>query len=190
MVSIAVQADGNIVIAGEAFPSGANGDPQFAIVRLLGGDGGGTPPTISVADANVVEGDAGSVLMSFTLTLSSPSPGGIGVTAQTDLGSAAPNVDYTPTGAFLTFDQGVSSVAFQVPVIGDVAVEGGETFLVQLSDAAGATIADGTAVGTIIDDDAGVPPEEVQPVPTLDLLALWLLTALCAAVAFLTLRRG
>ncbi len=133
-----------------------------------------------MGDASVVEGDAGMTLMNFIVTLSAPSPGGVGVTAQTDLGSAAPNVDYTPTGAFLTFDQGVSTVNFQVPVIGDLVDEPDETFLVRLIDPAGATIADGVATGTIINDDTS-GTVEARPLPGPGALALGLLAALLAA---------
>ena len=40
-----------------------------------------------------------------------------------------------------------------VDIKGDVLAEGNETFTVNLSNPAGATIADGTAIGTIVNDD-------------------------------------
>ncbi len=179
--AVALQADGAVVLAGIDYGASATGtDDQFLVVRLQGGGAAGGPLTFSVGDASVVEGDAGTTLMNFIVTLSAPSPGGVGVTAQTDLGSAAPNVDYTPTGAFLTFDQGVSTVNFQVPVIGDLVDEPDETFLVRLIDPAGATIADGVATGTIINDDTS-GTVEARPLPGPGALALGLLAALLAA---------
>lgn len=178
--AVAVQADGDIVLAGIDYGAAGGGDDQFLVVRLQGGGGVGGLPSLSVADASLVEGDSGSSLMSFTITLSAPSPGGIGVTAQTDLGSATPNVDYVPTGAFLTFGQGVSTVNFLVPVIGDLVPEPDETFLVRLSDAAGASIANGIATGTIIDDD--VPAgAQAQALPGPGAFALGLLALLLVA---------
>lgn len=180
--AVAVQADGAIVLAGVDRGSAGDGDDQFLVVRLQGGGEPPPLPTLSVADASVTEGDAGTVMMTFTVTLSAPSPGGVGVMAQSDLGSATPNVDYVPTGTFLTFDEGVSSVLFQVPVIGDLAVEGDETFLARLGDATGATIADGVATGTIVDDDTAAPVV-AQPVPAAGLPALGLLGLLLALAA-------
>ncbi len=181
--AVAVQADGAIVLAGADFGgSSTGGDDRFVVVRLQGGAGGGAPLSLSVADASVTEGDAGTTLMNFTVTLSAPSPGGIGVTAQTDLGTATPNVDYAPTGAFLAFAQGVSTRTFQVPVAGDLVDEGDETFLVRLSDAAGATIGDGVATGTIIDDDSA-GAVEVHAVPGPGALALGVLAILLGAAA-------
>ncbi len=179
--ALALQADGAIVLAGVDLGSaGSSSDDQFLVVRLEGGAGGEPPRTLSIADATLVEGDAGNALMAFTLTLSSPSPGGIGVTVQSDLGTATPNVDYVPTGALLTFDAGVSSLVFQVPVIGDLDDEDDETFLARLSGAAGAVIGDGVATGTIIDDDAG-EPLVVQPLPVDGRFAL---VVLCMLLAF------
>lgn len=183
IAAAAVQGDGAIVLAGvDRGETAADGDDRFLVVRLLGT---GEPPpayTLSIADASVGEGDAGTVMMEFTVTLSAPSPGGIGVTAQTDVGSAEPNLDYTPTGTFLTFDEGVDHVVFQVPVIGDLDVEGEETFLARLIDPAGAAIADGVATGTIVDDDVAAPVA-AQPVPTGGVPALALLGVLLALVA-------
>ena len=186
--AVAVQADGAIVLAGTDFGASATGnDDRYLVVRLQGGSGGGTPLVLSVADSNLVEGDAGTTLMSFVVSLSAASPGGIGVTVQTDLGSAAPNVDYVPTGVFLTFDAGVSTRTFQVPVLGDLDDEADETFLVRLSGAADATIGDGVATGTIVDDDAagGV---EVHAVPGPGVFALGVLVAL-VCVASMRARR-
>jgi|GEM_PF-1899063 len=188
IAATAVQTDGAIVLAGvDRGETAADGDDRFLVVRLLGG--GGPPPayTLSIADAGIVEGDAGTALMAFTVTLSAPSPGGIGVTAQTDIGSAEPNLDYVPTGTFLTFDEGVDRVVFQVPVIGDLDVEGDETFVARLLDPAGAAIADGVATGTIVDDDVAVPVA-AQPVPAGGMPALGLLGALLAVVAARRLR--
>src|SRR5690606_35731998 len=96
--AIALQADGAIVLAGyDEAAGGSGGSDRFLVARIEGGAGGGPGPrVVSIADANLVEGDAGSALMGFTLTLSAPSDGSVAVDVATDLGTAAPNVDYVP----------------------------------------------------------------------------------------------
>src|SRR5207302_1174378 len=53
----------------------------------------------------------------------------------------------------LTFVPGTTVQTITVPVVGDAAVEGNESFTVILSGAVNATIADGQGSGTIYDDD-------------------------------------
>jgi hypothetical protein len=77
-----------------------------------------------------------------------------------------------------------------VQVVGDTAIEGNETFVVNLSNAANATIATPQGTGTIINDDAnGVPPVPPTDIPTLSQWALMLLALLLAGSAILPSRR-
>lgn len=187
--AVALQADGAIVVGGYDIPGGATNDRYFA-ARIEGG-GGGAAPTFSIANSSLIEGDFGSSLMSFTISLSSASPGGISVDVGTDIGTATPNVDYTPTTAVgLTFPTGATSATFQVPVIGDTDVEPDETFLVRLSNPVGATIADGEATGTIIDDDAVGPGPSVQELPGPGALALGVLGLMLLGVGVAASLRG
>ena len=57
----------------------------------------------------------------------------------------------------MTFAPGVLSQQVQVSVTGDTAVESNETFTLTLSNPVSATIADGSALGTITNDDVAVP---------------------------------
>ena len=50
---------------------------------------------------------------------------------------------------------GVTSKTFTVGIKGDSVAEPNETFFVNVSSVAGATLADGQAVGTITNDDGG-----------------------------------
>src|SRR5256885_2100047 len=52
------------------------------------------------------------------------------------------------------FRSGVTAQTVSIPVIGDTAFEPNETFLVTLSQATNATIADPEGLGTIVNDDA------------------------------------
>jgi hypothetical protein len=145
-----------------------------AVGRILNDDqgGGGTTPTISIGDASVVEGNAGgnanATIVTFAVTLSAPNPGPGNITVQYATAAAAigspatggincaADVDYrsvSPTT--LTFLPGATTptTAATVAVCGDTLVEAAEGFLVNLANPAGAAIADGQAIGTIIDDD-------------------------------------
>jgi chitinase len=121
-------------------------------------DGGstGTPatPSLSIADMSVTEGNSGTKLMTFTVTLSAAATGPVTVAYSTANGTASAGSDYVAKSGTLTFAAGETSKTINVNVKGDTAAEGTETFTVRLADAAGATIADGSATGTIIDNDA------------------------------------
>ena len=64
--------------------------------------------------------------------------------------------DYVPVSGTLSFDRRTKSRTVTVQVSGDTVDELDETIQVVLSNPSGATIADGTGVGTILDDDS--PP--------------------------------
>jgi uncharacterized delta-60 repeat protein len=184
--ALALQPDGAIVVAGQH--RAASAEDQFFVARLQGGNGGALP-NVSIADASLVEGDAGSNLVSFTVSLSAPSDGSVTVDVATDVGPATPGMDYQPTTASLAFPVGASAALFQVPVFGDTDAEPDETFLVRLSNPVGAVVGNATATGIIIDDDAGVPPSAAQPAPAAGVPALLLLVVLLMLVAMSQRRR-
>ena len=66
----------------------------------------------------------------------------------------SPAATTPPTSGTLTFAAGVTSQTLSVPVSGDALYEADESFSVALSAASGATIADGSGLGTIANDDA------------------------------------
>jgi len=111
-------------------------------------------PALSINDVTVTEGNSGATNALFTLSLSAPSGQNVTVNIATQDGTATAGVDYVPQAGTVTFPPGTISLAVAVPVFGDVLGEPNETFLVNLSGAANATIADGQGQGTIIDDDA------------------------------------
>ena len=115
-----------------------------------------TQPSFAVADASADEGDA----ITFTVTRSGAMDNAVSVKWNTkadssDGASAASTSDYTAvtTAQTLSFAKGVSSRTFTVATTEDVLAEGNETFLVELTEAVGATIATAQATGTINDDD-------------------------------------
>ena len=104
------------------------------------------PPAISIADAEANEGDA----MVFDVTLSRASQNRITVDYATDPRTSA---DFAPVSGTLTFPAGATSARISVRTLQDSHDEGRETFRVLLSNAVGATIADGAATGTIVNED-------------------------------------
>src|SRR6185295_16536074 len=72
-------------------------------------------------------------------------------------GTATAGSDYASASGTLTFAAGETTKTIVVPITGDTTVESNETFTVSLAAASGATIADGSAVGTIVNNDAAPP---------------------------------
>jgi hypothetical protein len=131
-------------------PTNATIADTFAIVTITDDD---APPALSVNDVAITEGDAGTAPLAFTISLSAPSGKTVTVNVATGGGSATARTDYVPTTATLSIPAGATTAAASVPIRGDATDENNETFNLSLSSPTNATIADGTGVGTIIDDD-------------------------------------
>ena len=119
-------------------------------------------PSISVADVSIAEGDAGETQLAFTVLLSTPTITAVSVNYSIVEGTAKHGNDFDPiTGTVVipasTATQGFNSARVAVNIKGDIVPEGNETLLLRLSGAVNATIADGEAVGTILDDDQTPP---------------------------------
>jgi hypothetical protein len=114
-------------------------------------------PAISVDDVSVEEGNSGATAANFTLHLSLPSPQPVSVDYSTIDGDALAGSDYIPTNGTVVFAVGQTTQTVTVLVIGDLINEADEQFFLELSNPTNATIAQGEAVGTILNDD---------PVPT------------------------
>lgn len=110
-------------------------------------------PRLSIADVSKKEGNAGTSLFVFTVSLSSPSPVAVTASFATADGSAKALEDYDASTGALAFSPGETTKAIAVVVKGDRKLELNEVFQVNLSDAAGAFVARGQASGTILNDD-------------------------------------
>jgi glucose/arabinose dehydrogenase len=139
-------------------PTGATIGAATATGSIVSDD---TPPTVSIADASVVEGNSGSATAQFAVTLSAP-PGAAVVTVEyaTANGTAIAPADFTAAAGTLTFTGTTTTQMVSVTIIGDTLPELNESFGVALANPSNATIADGSAVGTIVTDDAPPPTEE------------------------------
>ncbi|WP_390847153.1 beta strand repeat-containing protein [Anabaena cylindrica] len=111
------------------------------------------PPSISVSDVSIIEGDNGEKLAIFTANLSEVSTRDISVNYTTADGTATAGSDYTATNGTLTFAPGETTKTVSVQIIGDALIESDETFNINLSNATNATIADAIGVGTILNND-------------------------------------
>jgi chitinase len=110
---------------------------------------------ISVADAAIAEGNSGTKLLTFTVSLSQASAAAVTYTIATSNGTATAGSDYVArTLVGETIPAGMTSRTFDVTLNGDTAVEPGESFTVTLSAVVGAAIADPQATGLIQNDDA------------------------------------
>ena len=111
------------------------------------------PPTLSVADAEVEEGEGAE--LRFVVELSRAVDETVTVDYATSDGSATAGVDYTKTAGTLTFNPGETAHKVAVEVLDDAHDEGSETVTLTLSNATPARvkIADATATGTITNTD-------------------------------------
>jgi hypothetical protein len=112
-----------------------------------------TLPQISINDVSVAEGNSGTKLATFTVSLSNPSSASITVKYATADGTATAGSDYVSASGTLTFAAGTTSQTVSVTINGDTAVEANEMFNVNLSAPTNSTIARATGTGTILNDD-------------------------------------
>jgi hypothetical protein len=125
------------------------------------GDGTGTGTittddlvSLSIADASGLEGTATVKKVSFTVTMSQASAANVTFKATTTNGTAIAPGDFTAfTNKAFTITAGQTTKTVAVTIVRDANVEPNETFTITLSSPVGATISDGTAIGTITNDD-------------------------------------
>jgi Ca2+-binding RTX toxin-like protein len=112
-------------------------------------------PALSIADVTVLEGASpGYVLV--TVALSSPAPSaGVTVQVRSAYGSAD-RKDFSTVNQSVTIAGGLSSATVTVWITNDRTREGTESFTLSLSSPLRATIADGTALITILDDESAL----------------------------------
>ncbi|MBL0027668.1 MAG: lamin tail domain-containing protein [Rhodanobacteraceae bacterium] len=111
-------------------------------------------PSLSINDVALSEGNSGTTAFVFTVSMNvAPSSGSVTVDYATANGSASAGTDFTAASGSLSFDAANLTRTITVNVTGETAVEQDESFFVNLSNPAGATIADGQGLGTIVDDD-------------------------------------
>ena len=115
-------------------------------------------PSLSVADAQTLEGNSGTKTLAFTVTATRNGfVGPISARVNTANITATAGSDYVAVvGGTLTIPAGQNSATFNVTINGDTIVEANETFGVTLSapTSANTTFGRASATGTITNDDA------------------------------------
>jgi Calx-beta domain len=118
-------------------------------------------PLITISDATVTEGNTGTRIITFTVTLSAASTQAVTVAYSTANGSASAGTDYQAASDTLIFTPRETSKTITILVNGDRAAEPTENFVVNLGSATNGFIADGQAIGTIVDDEPRISITDV-----------------------------
>jgi cysteine-rich repeat protein len=111
-------------------------------------------PSLSINNASLSEGNSGTQTMTFTVSLSAPASNVVNFNVSTANNTATAGSDYlaVPVTA-QSIPAGTTSKPISVTINGDTAIEPNETFFINVSSVNGATVADPTGVGTIVNDD-------------------------------------
>ena len=106
---------------------------------------------VSVADASA--GEAPGATLDFRVTLDAVQTSAVSVRYATSDGTASAGADYVARRGAVRFGAGETAKTVSIEVLDDAHDDTGETMTLTLSAPFGATIADGTATGTIINTD-------------------------------------
>lgn len=116
------------------------------------------PPTVTIEDVTLNEGNSGSANAVLAVSLSAVSVNTVTVNYATANDSALAGSDYTAASDTLVFSPGQTTKNISVPVTGDTTFEGNEIFSVNLTSATNAIIADSQGHVRINNDDSAPQP--------------------------------
>lgn len=120
--------------------------PQPLTLTLINDD----IPVVTVANAQVIEGNSGTTAMTFPITLTTAAAIPVQASYFTSDGTATGGEDYQPTQGTVIFEPGIAQRSVTVNVIGDTNFEANETLTLTVTPAGGTAA---TATGTITNDD-------------------------------------
>ena len=118
---------------------------------------------INIADVTVTEGEGATVV--FTVTLDAEVTAPVTVNYATENATATAGTDYTAVSGTLLIPHGQTSATISVPILNDDVYNENRSFTLNLSDAANATIQNGSGEATIKDDEKGPLTAEFGTVP-------------------------
>jgi len=110
-------------------------------------------PSLSINDVSISEGNSGTKVATFTISLSAASGQNVSVNWATANGTATAGTDYNSGSGTATITAGNTTTTVSITIRGDTTLESNETYVVNLSGASNATIADSQGLGTITNDD-------------------------------------
>ena len=161
--TVTVSVFGDAVVEGDETFTVDLGQPSDPDVVATDDEGVGTignddQASVAIADVTTSEGDFGSKLTAFAVTLTGAVAGGFTVEFATADGSATTTGgDYLADSGILSFSGTDGEVEIAVvSVLGDTTVEDDETFTVGLEPPSHPNVglADGTGLGTLENDDS------------------------------------
>jgi Calx-beta domain-containing protein len=114
------------------------------------------PPSVSINDVSISEGNFGVRSLNFAVSLSAASGKQITVSYATADDMAKAVDDYTPATGAVTISPGQTTSPITIQLTVDTLSEDNETLVVNLSNPVNATIADGIGIGTISNDDSPI----------------------------------
>lgn len=123
-------------------------------------------PAAYVGDVSASEGNSGSQLFSFPVSISPIASGSVDVAWSTSDGTASAPDDYEAASGVLSFAPGEATKYIDVVVAGDTDAEPSETFVVGISSN-DVAIGDGQGTGTIVTDD-GTPSMTISDVSIIE----------------------
>ena len=110
-------------------------------------------PTIAIDNVTITEGDNGTKIANFNVTLSETSQQIVSVNYTTNDGTAEQISDYIAKSGTISFNAGQTQQTIAIEIKGDTQIEATENFFVQLSNPTNATFANSKATGTILNND-------------------------------------
>lgn len=151
-ISLTGRTPGEIIYF-RVLPRDGNNLGQFSVCAF--DETAAALPSISINDVKLNEGNSGTTLFNFTVSLSKASADTVKVKYKTVDITATANTDYVPVPSkqLLTFRPGETLKIVGIAVNGDGDPEFNESFKIKLSNAVNATIADSIGKGTIKNDD-------------------------------------
>ena len=154
---IAIEPDETFTVSLSAPTNGATLGTASATGTITNDDFAGT---LSIGNATVVEGNAGTTPIAFTVSRSGGTTGAVSATWTVGLANGAGNASAADfaSGQALTgtvnFADGQTQATITLNIQGDVSVEPDELFIVTLSNpTGGASLGTTTGIGTITNDD-------------------------------------
>ncbi len=118
---------------------------------------------LNIADIAVTEGEGATAV--FTVTLDAEVTAPVTVNYATEDDTATAGTDYTAVSGTLLIPHGQTSATISVPILNDDVYNEDRSFTLNLSDAANATIQDGSAHATIEDDEPATLTVKFGTVP-------------------------
>ncbi|MGH8029450.1 MAG: Calx-beta domain-containing protein, partial [Arenimonas sp.] len=148
-----LEADETVVIKLDSATGPFTLKDQSVTGTILNDDG----PKLSINDVSVNEGDSGTKLMTFTVTLSEVSLVPVTFKYSTANGTAVDGADYTAAvNVAQSIPAGQLSRTFSIVIKGETVVEPLETLYVNLANVTGGALGDAQGIGYIINNDGAL----------------------------------